>query len=287
LPLGASLVHAGPARGPAADYRATIPDCALATVRSCRSLCREPLVSIEHAIAGRAPSRATGRSSSIEEDGGGPWFTGGDSTVFGPKQNRTGDGGGAGGTPGCRLRAVDFRGHAGTRIAGRLCRRPACPAPGLRRTRSTCLDSGGDDHTQPLHGSSPGSGRESRYRPVRSPRRRAGLLCISFAADRPTPRLRGRPTRDPGMEARATGGRPDPGPGSGSLEDRLVGSGFDPFRPAFLSWLGVTQYLTTDAIRATLDVIAAPRQARSWSWSTWLGMKAAGREARRHTTAFP
>ena len=57
------------------------------------------------------------------------------------------------------------------------------------------------------------------------------------------------------MEARATGGRPDPGPGSGSREDRLVGSGFDPFRPAFLSWLGVTQYLTTDAIRATLDVM--------------------------------
>jgi len=40
-----------------------------------------------------------------------------------------------------------------------------------------------------------------------------------------------------------------------SLEDRLVGTGFDPSRPAFLSWLGVTQYLTTDAIGATLDVI--------------------------------
>jgi methyltransferase (TIGR00027 family) len=40
-----------------------------------------------------------------------------------------------------------------------------------------------------------------------------------------------------------------------SLEDRLVGSGFDPSRPAFLSWLGVTQYLSTEAIGATLDVI--------------------------------
>jgi methyltransferase (TIGR00027 family) len=41
-----------------------------------------------------------------------------------------------------------------------------------------------------------------------------------------------------------------------SLEERLVGSGFDPARPAFLSWLGVTQYLTPEAIGATLDVIA-------------------------------
>jgi methyltransferase (TIGR00027 family) len=40
-----------------------------------------------------------------------------------------------------------------------------------------------------------------------------------------------------------------------SLEAHLVGSGFDPSRPAFVSWLGVTQYLTTHAIRATLDVI--------------------------------
>lgn len=39
------------------------------------------------------------------------------------------------------------------------------------------------------------------------------------------------------------------------LEDHLVGSGFDPSRPVFLSWLGVTQYLTTEAIGQTLDVI--------------------------------
>jgi len=38
-----------------------------------------------------------------------------------------------------------------------------------------------------------------------------------------------------------------------SLRDRLVGAGLDPSRPAFVSWLGVTQYLTPDAIELTLD----------------------------------
>ncbi|MGW3962823.1 class I SAM-dependent methyltransferase [Amycolatopsis sp. NPDC005003] len=36
------------------------------------------------------------------------------------------------------------------------------------------------------------------------------------------------------------------------LRERLVQSGLDPFRPVFVSWLGVTMYLTAPAIAATL-----------------------------------
>jgi methyltransferase (TIGR00027 family) len=37
-----------------------------------------------------------------------------------------------------------------------------------------------------------------------------------------------------------------------SIADALAPAGFDPDRPAFVSWLGVTQYLTLDAIKETL-----------------------------------
>jgi methyltransferase (TIGR00027 family) len=40
-----------------------------------------------------------------------------------------------------------------------------------------------------------------------------------------------------------------------SLSKLLLGMRFDPSRPAFVSWLGVTQYLTDEAIAVTLDVI--------------------------------
>jgi methyltransferase (TIGR00027 family) len=40
-----------------------------------------------------------------------------------------------------------------------------------------------------------------------------------------------------------------------SLLERLINAGFDLSRPAFVAWLGVTQYLTNEAIGATLDVI--------------------------------
>ncbi|MCG6499833.1 class I SAM-dependent methyltransferase [Kitasatospora sp. A2-31] len=40
-----------------------------------------------------------------------------------------------------------------------------------------------------------------------------------------------------------------------SLADHLVRAGFDPGRPALVSWLGVTMYLTPEAIRRTLAVI--------------------------------
>jgi methyltransferase (TIGR00027 family) len=40
-----------------------------------------------------------------------------------------------------------------------------------------------------------------------------------------------------------------------SLVDELVRHGFDPERPAFVGWLGVTMYLTREAIGRTLTVI--------------------------------
>jgi methyltransferase (TIGR00027 family) len=40
---------------------------------------------------------------------------------------------------------------------------------------------------------------------------------------------------------------------TGSLGDRLRDAGFDPGAPAFVSWLGVTMYLTADAIGKTLS----------------------------------
>lgn len=42
-----------------------------------------------------------------------------------------------------------------------------------------------------------------------------------------------------------------------SLADRLVGAGFDPTASAFFLWMGVVPYLSTEAVRGTLAVIAA------------------------------
>jgi methyltransferase (TIGR00027 family) len=44
---------------------------------------------------------------------------------------------------------------------------------------------------------------------------------------------------------------------SESLVDRLVASGFQADAPAVFSWIGVTMYLTTDAIRKTLRAVAS------------------------------
>jgi len=43
------------------------------------------------------------------------------------------------------------------------------------------------------------------------------------------------------------------------LAERLACAGLDPARPAFFVWLGVVPYLTTSAIFATLEMIAARR----------------------------
>lgn len=42
-----------------------------------------------------------------------------------------------------------------------------------------------------------------------------------------------------------------------SLVEQLVANGFDPARPAVVAWLGVTLYLTRDAIAATLRDVAS------------------------------
>lgn len=42
---------------------------------------------------------------------------------------------------------------------------------------------------------------------------------------------------------------------TGDLAQALVTAGFDPGAPAFVSWLGVTMYLTRDAIAKTLAVL--------------------------------
>jgi methyltransferase (TIGR00027 family) len=42
-----------------------------------------------------------------------------------------------------------------------------------------------------------------------------------------------------------------------TLREGLTHAGFEWSGPAFFSWLGVTQYLTTDAIRSTLQIIAS------------------------------
>ncbi|SFW82975.1 class I SAM-dependent methyltransferase [Amycolatopsis australiensis] len=44
---------------------------------------------------------------------------------------------------------------------------------------------------------------------------------------------------------------------AGPLRERLVQSGLDPFRRVFVSWLGVTMYLTRKAILATLTDLGA------------------------------
>ena len=41
------------------------------------------------------------------------------------------------------------------------------------------------------------------------------------------------------------------------LDDALIAAGFNPAAPAFFAWLGVTCYLTREAIAATVDQIAA------------------------------
>lgn len=41
-----------------------------------------------------------------------------------------------------------------------------------------------------------------------------------------------------------------------SLSERLLGMGFDRSRPAFVTWLGVSQYLTEQAIATTLEEIS-------------------------------
>jgi methyltransferase (TIGR00027 family) len=47
------------------------------------------------------------------------------------------------------------------------------------------------------------------------------------------------------------------------LAERLIANGFRRDEPAFFSWLGVTMYLTEDAIQETLRFVAQPMVSRS------------------------
>ncbi|HEY6455790.1 MAG TPA: class I SAM-dependent methyltransferase [Steroidobacteraceae bacterium] len=47
------------------------------------------------------------------------------------------------------------------------------------------------------------------------------------------------------------------------LAQRLLANGFQPEEPAFFSWLGVTMYLTQDAIQETLRFVAQSKVSRS------------------------
>ncbi|MFL6298618.1 MAG: class I SAM-dependent methyltransferase, partial [Actinomycetes bacterium] len=69
------------------------------------------------------------------------------------------------------------------------------------------------------------------------------------------------------------------------LPDRLAAEGFDLSRPALVSWLGVSMYLTADAVAATLTRSAAWPPAPSWSWSTPCRPSCATRPARPMPTS--
>ena len=59
------------------------------------------------------------------------------------------------------------------------------------------------------------------------------------------------------------------------LSEQLVRESFDPSRPAFFSWLGVTMYLTPDVVMATLGLLPkwlppgsgiASVSSATWPW---------------------
>ena len=63
------------------------------------------------------------------------------------------------------------------------------------------------------------------------------------------------------------------------LDEALIGTGFDPEVPAFFAWLGVTCYLTREAVRSTIgqiSAVAAPGQCST------TGTPAPGESIPRH-----
>ncbi len=53
------------------------------------------------------------------------------------------------------------------------------------------------------------------------------------------------------------------------VEDALAASSFDSARPAFFSWLGVTYYLTADAVAATLAAVAGEAAGSAIVFDYW------------------
>ena len=138
-------------------------------------------------------------------------------------------------------------------ITGRTASTRCCPPPGPRRPAGAGTPRTGWPRRPP--------GASRQYVILG-----AGLDSFAYRAQRAMARphrLRGRPPRHPGMEARAASPGRDTGPGRhrascpadfehGGLAARLCAEGFDPARPALVSWLGVTMYLTQPAISQTL-----------------------------------
>ena len=97
-----------------------------------------------------------------------------------------------------------------------------------------------------------------------------GAGLDSFASGAAWPRqgarVRGGPPGQPGGQAVGAGRRGDTVPGNvayvpadlavDSLHEGLAGAGFDAAAPALFGWLGVTMYLTADAVAATMAAVA-------------------------------
>lgn len=89
--------------------------------------------------------------------------------------------------------------------------------------------------------------------------RKAHAAVTIFEVDAPTTQAAKRPTAERLL--------PSPRAGhivwvpcdleQGTLRDRLLASGFDPERRSLVVWLGVSMYLTGDAVEATLGDLAA------------------------------
>ena len=65
-----------------------------------------------------------------------------------------------------------------------------------------------------------------------------------------------------------------------TLSDGLAKAGFDATRPAFFGWLGVVPYLTLDAFRSTLSVIARLQAGTAVSFDYALSPETLGPEGR-------
>lgn len=60
---------------------------------------------------------------------------------------------------------------------------------------------------------------------------------------------------------------------SQSLSEACAASSFDPSRPAFVSWLGVTYYLTSEATEETLRFVAALSPGSEMAFDFWSAME--------------
>ena len=210
------------------------------------------------------------------------------------------DGGGrACRAPRRRRRAGDIRRHARVGAAGGAGRRAAQLPHEPRNASGACGRQGAGDLPQQVH--------RGRARPRRRPGRRpstwssgpastrsptgaaawpavwsadAGSGCSRSIIRLPRTGSAAR-SRTPGSPCR-TGSRscrptwpPDALPGL------LAAAGFDGSAPALVSWLGVTMYLTGDAIAATLAALGAPRAGQRGHRRLHAARGAARRRGRR------